>query len=192
MEPSALELTINAPRLIANVSQTHAMSNATMTRLATEPIAAVLKSNGYRKTGNTFRRALDDVDHLMNVQKSASSSSGELRATVNIGIWIRSLAPIRAGVPDKASLWSAHWRCRLGTLMPAATDRWWSATSDDEASAIGQEIAEALVRYGLPMLEKLADASALAALWRQGVAPGLTEVQRRRLLEMYEHQDQAG
>jgi len=164
------------------------MSNATMTRLATEPIAAVLKSCGYRKTGTTFHRALDDVDHLINLQKSASSSSGEIRATVNIGISVRSLAPIRAGVPDKASLWSAHWRRRLGELMPAATDRWWTATSDDEASAIGQDLAQALVQYGLPVLEKLADAGAVVALWRQGMAPGLTESQRRRLLEMYEHQ----
>jgi len=159
-----------------------------MTRLATEPIAAVLKSYGYRKTGATFRRALDDVDHLINFQKSASSSSAEIRATVNIGIWVRSLAPIRAGVPDKASLWSAHWHRRLGELMPGSTDRWWTATSDAEASAIGQDIAQALIQYGLPALEKLADARAVVTLWRQGMAPGLTESQRRRLLEMYEHQ----
>jgi hypothetical protein len=164
------------------------MSNATMTRLATEPIAAVLKSCGYRKAGATFRRALDDVDHLVNVQKSASSSSNEIRVTVNLGIWVRSLAPIRAGVPDKASLWSAHWRERLGELMPVTADRWWTATSEDEASAVGQDIAQALVQYGLPVLEKLVDARAVVALWRQGMAPGLTESQRRRLLEMYEHQ----
>ena len=72
--------------------------------------------------------------------------------------------------------------------MSAATDRWWSATSDEEASAIGQDMAQALVQYGLPVLEKLADAGAVVALWRQGMAPGLTESQRRRLLEMYEHQ----
>ena len=29
--------------------------------------------------------------------------------------------------------------------MPAAIGRWWTATSDDEARAIGQEIAGALV-----------------------------------------------
>lgn len=72
--------------------------------------------------------------------------------------------------------------------MPAATDRWWTAASDDEASAIGQDIAQALVQYGLPVLEKLADAHAVVALWRQGMSPGLTESQRRRLLEMYERQ----
>ena len=71
--------------------------------------------------------------------------------------------------------------------MPAATDRWWTAISDDEAGSIGREIAGALVQYGLPALEKLADARAVASLWRRGVAPGLTDVQRQRLLETYEH-----
>jgi hypothetical protein len=163
------------------------MSNATMTRLATEPIGAVLKRRGYRRTANTFCRALDGVDHLVDVQKSARSSSGQITATVNIGVWIRRLAPIRAGVADKPSLGSAHWRCRLGQLMPAASDRWWTATSNDEATAIGEEIARALVQYGLPALEKLADAHAVVSLWRRGVAPGLTEGQRCRLLQRYEH-----
>jgi hypothetical protein len=70
--------------------------------------------------------------------------------------------------------------------MPAATDRWWTASSDGEASAAGLDMARALVQYGLPVLEKLADARAVVALWRQGMAPGLSEVQRRRLLEKYE------
>ena len=163
------------------------MSNATMTRLVTEPVAAVLKTCDYRKTGNNFHRPLNDVDHLVNIQKSASSSSGEIRATVNVGVWIRGLAPLRAGVPDKPSLWSAHWQCRLGEVMPAKNDRWWTATSDDEARMIGQEIAGALIQYGLPVLETLADAQAVVALWRRGLAPGLTDVQRRRLLEKYDH-----
>jgi hypothetical protein len=164
------------------------MSNESMTRLATEPLAASLKSCGYRKMGRKFCRALGDVDHLIVIQKSVSSSAREIRVTVNLGIWIRSLAPIRAGVPDKADLWSAHWQARIGHLMPAPKDRWWTATSDDEASAIGQEMAGALTKYGLPMLERFPDARTLVALWREGASPGLTEFERRRLLEKYERQ----
>jgi len=164
------------------------MSNETMTRLATEPLAASLKSCGYRKTGRKFCRAPGDVDHLIVIQKSDASSARQIRVTVNLGIWIRSLAPIRAGVADKADLWSAHWRERIGHLMPAPKDVWWTATSDDEASAIGQEMAGAVAKYGLPVLETFSDARTLVALWREGESPGLTKAERRRLLEKYEHQ----
>jgi len=91
------------------------MSNDTMTRLVTEPIAALLKSHGYRKTGRTFRRVLDDVDHLITIQKSVASSALEIRLTVNLGVWIRASRGSGPGCPTKATCGQPTGNGDLGT-----------------------------------------------------------------------------
>ena len=112
-----------------------------MTRLATAPIAAALESPGYRKTGSTFRRALDDVDRLVTVQKSASSSSGEIRATANIGVWIRSLAPVRAGVPTSRVFGSHIGGAGLANLCPRQLTAGGSVQGPDTGTLAHQRLA---------------------------------------------------
>lgn len=162
------------------------MSNASWSRTIAQPLRELLKPRGFKKTGLTFSRPLDDVDHLIGLQKSMASTADESRVTLNLAVWVRRLATVRAGLVEKPNIWDAHWRLRIGQLMPAHADRWWTITSDDQAILVGSEIAAAVSQYGLPVLGELMDADAVIALWRRGRAPGLTEKQRQQFLEKYE------
>ena len=99
---------------------------------------------------------------------------------MNLGVWLPALADEGA----KPDVWAAHWRERLGFLMPDPTDRWWEARSDREAAAAALEISDALRTFALPVLDSLATADALAALWRAGRSPGLTKRGAQRYLDV--------
>jgi hypothetical protein len=146
------------------------------------PIADVLRSAGFRKSGLKFSRPVNDIIHLVTVQSSVGSAAGWLKATVNLGIWI----PALTGEDSTPNVWEAQWQERLGFLMPKPYDRWWEAGSDAEAVAAGREIAEALTSFGLPTFDALATSESIAELWRAGRSPGLTEIWAQRLLKMLE------
>jgi len=76
-------------------------------------MAEVLKAAGFRKSGAKVTRTLEEVAHLVTLQSSVASTSQSLRATINLGVWLTVLEG--DGKPD---MWSAHWRERIGALMP--------------------------------------------------------------------------
>ncbi|HZM90009.1 MAG TPA: DUF4304 domain-containing protein [Blastocatellia bacterium] len=164
------------------------MSLSSYKHSVVDAVAGVLAPLGFRKSGSKFSRSLSDVVHLVSVQSSVSSTASLLRATVNLGIWIPALADDGA----KPDIWAAHWRERLGFLMPNATDRWWEARSDREAAAAALEIGHALRTFALPVLDSLATADAVAALWRSGRSPGLTERGAQRYLDALDRGRGAG
>jgi hypothetical protein len=147
--------------------------------LVVEAVAGVLGPVGFRKSGPRFSRPLEDVVHLVSVQSSIRNSASCLRVTINLGVWIPELED----PGTKPDVWSAHWRERLGFLMPEPSDRWWEARSEIEAAAAGSEIGHALTTFAFPAFDDLRTADALAALWRSGQAPGLTELEARRYLD---------
>jgi hypothetical protein len=62
--------------------------------------------------------------------------------------------------------------------MAEPYDRWWTCTSDQDAKRAGREIATLLEIRALPEMERLASPMAMAALWKSGRSPGLTDGQR--------------
>lgn len=141
-----------------------------------------LKPLTFRKSGPTFTRDVGDVIHIVNLQKSTASDSRRVEVTINIGVWVKILAPVRVGVPDKANVWSAHWRERIGHLSPERVDRWWSAATIDEAVLVGRELSARIAILALPKFEHLSSLEAVIALWQSGHSPGLTVGQRDRYL----------
>jgi hypothetical protein len=156
--------------------------NEELTKTINSRVHAAVSPYGFRKSGSTFSRDVGEVIHLVTLQKSTSSGKTHVKFTVNVGAWIKALAPIRAGVPDKPDIWSAHWRVRLGELAPERSDRWWTVANSDEAVASGQAVAEMIVKLALPALDELSSVSTLIRLWRTGQAPGLTATERERYL----------
>jgi hypothetical protein len=140
-------------------------------------ITRVLCPVGFRKEGANFARQLREVVHFIGLQSSQSSTSTCLRATLNLSIWVRAAAEANQE-PDALS---AHWRERIGMLMPERSDHWWVVSSEEEAQATIEEICRALREYGLPALDCLASSEAMRSLWRSGRSPGLT----KRLAERY-------
>jgi hypothetical protein len=157
------------------------MTNRSMTAVVQNAVTTILKVHDYHGSSGIFLRHFPEVDHLVSLQKSGTSTSGCIRITVNLGVWVMALAPIRDGIPDKPDVWSAHWRQRLGGLMPGQQDTWWTATTDAEAMQVGREIADAIEQYGLPELDGFRTPESLIELWSHGRGPGLTDGQRQRL-----------
>ena len=144
-----------------------------------DPMWRVLRSAGFRKQGQLFRRSVNDVLHLVQLQKSRSSTAALVRATVNLAVWVPALAVHR----ERYSVAAAPCRERLGTVMPSGQDAWWEMSTDAEGEAAGLAIVGTLQRYGLPWLNTIESTAALLELWESGRAPGLTVVERGRFLE---------
>jgi hypothetical protein len=147
-------------------------------------VATALKPLGFRRKGQVFTRQLGEVTHILSLQSSTSSTASLLKITVNLGVWVSSLAEDGS----KPALWSAHWCERLGFLMPQRIDYWWEISSDHDAEFATRQIVEAIQTYAVPQLEQLASRDALVALWRAGRSPGLTDFQAKRYLDRIEHE----
>ena len=158
------------------------MSNHEWTKTILTAMHSLLKPVGFRKKGATWHLERDDVVLLVQLQKSWYSTGSRVSATVNLGVfsWV---VHRKVGYSwDKPGISSAHWRQRIGFLMPERDDKWWEVTSDAEAVGAAREIVEALAAYGLPALESLSSTGKLRDLWTTGYA-GLTDRQREEYLE---------
>lgn len=158
------------------------MANREFTKTIGAGLLSALKPLGFHKRNLTFLREANGVVQIISLQKSTSSTNAIVKVTANAGLWLCELAPVRAGVPDKPDLWAAHWQVRVGTLSPEKDDLWWSVRSDDEACAVGADLAERIVSHVLPEMQRLSSRDAIIQLWQSGASPGLTGLERDRFL----------
>src|ERR1700694_2550010 len=114
-----------------------------------DAIGRSLTPLGFRRRGTTFRRELAQVVQLVQVQTSQSSSSAVTKLTVNLAVLAPSLSNDRFVRP---AVEAAHWRQRIGHLMPGHRDLWWSISDKPQAMLAASEIADRLARDGVPGL----------------------------------------
>ncbi|MBL8206073.1 MAG: DUF4304 domain-containing protein [Blastocatellia bacterium] len=158
------------------------MNNAAFTKTILLGMHACLKPFGYRKRGQLFEYEMAEVVHLVGLQKSLSSSAQAIKVTVNLAIWLKSLAPIRAGIPEKPSIVGGHWHKRIGEFTSEKDDKWWWITTQADAQKTAREISDLLSAGALPDVNKIQSQLDLVRLWRKGICPGLTDFQRQHYL----------
>ncbi len=148
-------------------------------------LAKRLAPSGFVGTGDLVWRKVLDTVVVLEVQKDRKySTEDEFRFTVNVGISVNALrdvvsarsGPSSEGVPPPEK---CHWRQRLGHLLPAQSDVWWSIRDEQTARAVCDEIAAGLIDIALPQVELIASSEALARSWQEGRGQGLTEYERR-------------
>lgn len=148
-------------------------------------LAKRLVPSGFAATGDVLSRKVRDTVVVLEVQKDRKySTKEEIRFTINVGISIDALHAAVAAVdgipssevppPEKC-----HWRERLGRLLPAQRDVWWSVRDEQTAQSVCDEIATGLLNHALSKVEAVASSEALVCLWQQGRGQGLTEYERR-------------
>ncbi len=143
------------------------MSLPTWKAVILDNVQEVLKPAGFLKKGATFIADRGDAVLLVSLQSSSSTSEAKLKATVNLGVFSKTLAET-LGVPTTTnSVWDAHWQQRIGFLLPERNDKWWTVGSDAEAREVGAEVADSLRQEALPCLERLASTAALRAHWAE-------------------------
>ena len=162
------------------------MTNSDLRAPTLHALTELLRPLGYRNSSNLFSRPSVDVVHLIEVQGSRQSTSGNAKFTVNVGVFVPAL--VYADVSDitKPSIPLAHWRARLGSLSPEQVDMWWHASTLAQAQSAAEDVAGRVQLYALPALAGLQQAKLLANLWQGGLSPGLTETQRKELLARLE------
>jgi hypothetical protein len=145
-------------------------------------LGALLKPRGYVKSGSTFRLRNSNTVSIIALQSSTSSTSSLARVTVNLAVHVPALEDSQRR-KRHPSVWSAHWRQRIGHLMPEKNDTWWVVHSANEGRQVAEEIARCVEQFGLPAVTQLSTLAALQQLWQSGRGPGLTEGQRVRYLQ---------
>jgi hypothetical protein len=103
-----------------------------------------------------------------------------------VGVIAPLLIPADVRADRLMDLGYAHWRQRLGHIGPENIDMWWTSTSESEAAANAEDMADRIRADALPLLNRLATIDALAAVWAAGQSPGLTAMQRQHLLRQFE------
>lgn len=115
-----------------------------------------LKREGFLKSSRTFRRSRTGCIQIVNVQGSWTNHDDEGQFTVNLAVYFPEAAKIHGSfqITDRPSASDCMVTQRIGHLMPAQRDYWWSFDSKSDLDKIAQEVSSACVKYGLPWLDE--------------------------------------
>ena len=125
-----------------------------------EDVARFLREHGFKKRNFIFSKSVGEVDWMVSFQSSVIGSSHRLDFTVNCGAYIHGIAGAYYAIDEPVRPSIEHCACysRIGSLMPARKDIWWSVTDDctfDSRASIAREIIVSLAGFGLPHLSGL-------------------------------------
>jgi Domain of unknown function (DUF4304) len=143
------------------------MATERLIRPVVDALSRVLRPRGYRRRGLTFWRDSDGVRQFVNLQRSTSSTALAVRFTLNLAV----LCPkALASWEPEFSVWSAPWCARIGAFI-SSEDKWWQATSEEEASVAAAEILHTLSNSAMQVLEEIDSVPALIEALRRGGMP---------------------
>lgn len=142
---------------------------------------------GYDRKGMIFRKWADGNCGLIQFQKARRNTNERLEFTVNLAVICGQLFEDWKGDITKASAFDAHFQVRLGMLLPERRDKWWLIDGTTDSGALASEISSFVCDLGVPYIARHMRTADLIALWRSGISPGATEVQRLRYLSILEN-----
>lgn len=142
-------------------------------------VAESLKTKGWSKKGNAFYLLTTNNWLIIDFQKSRDSSANEITFTINLGVSSTELRKFdEKDISQKPSVWEAHWRKRIGFLLPVNDDYWWPLNENVDLEKLASEIIAALDKFAIPELHNRSSDTQLEQLWLTGASDGLTELQR--------------
>jgi Domain of unknown function (DUF4304) len=168
--------------MLSRVLTNDLMSTPEFRKIVLNRMHQILKPSGFRKTGSTFSADTNDVVLFVQLQSSSKTTSVRLVATINLGVFSRTIAT-RVGNTRKPNILDAQWQERIGLLMEERRDRWWEISSNEEALEVGEEIARILREAALPQFQTISSSHGLKKLWETGTSPGLSEYERAQVLK---------
>lgn len=139
---------------------------------------------GFRIKGKTLYRHYGDAIQLINFQGSGSNTVDIMKFTINLGIYLPSLAVLDEDPEMTTDILKAHWRSRIGSYMGDGTDYWWKVESEMQLRPISDEIVQVLEHSAIPAMNELSSVDALCAVWKRGEHPGIGKNQRTRFIEL--------
>jgi Domain of unknown function (DUF4304) len=148
----------------------------TYSRLLSEA-GRYLKSEGFTRRGHSFLLETLDGWAFVAFQKSRKSTPTEILFTINLGVASRRLLEFFADGSDSIKLADAHWRVRVGYLLPEQRDVWWTIGPSTKSESLFAEIELALSR-AVAEVKRHLDDQVLRDMWSSERSPGLTDLQR--------------
>jgi hypothetical protein len=139
-------------------------------------VAADLRARGFKRKGGIFRRDVPGFAQFVTYQKSRHSDQDSISFTVNLGVDLEALHFLAA---QHNSVHDCPWHMRLGQLLDAHGDYWWTLSGADNPDRLVAEHRKYLGSVIWPTLDKAASTDYLIDEWQRGRAPGATEGQRR-------------
>jgi len=142
-----------------------------------------LKAAGFRRQGNHLHRAVEGLVHAVNFQGSQWGSADSGSFTVNLGVASPLLYTTWSGTPFPSNPATTHALfpvgLRIGRLMPSPHDHWWKVDEATNLDVLSNEVAGAILEYGLPFFDGFKSASSMLLHLRNGDAlPELAEGHR--------------
>ena len=130
-------------------------------------IQPVLRERGFVRKARTWNRHRGTFIDVINVQASRWNANDSGSFTVNVGVFLPSVYSITWGKepPSVAKVGDCIVETRLGdpsmdgeTLLKVAPkgqllEQWWNFDASTDVDVLGSQVAEVIVRQGLPFLE---------------------------------------
>ena len=123
-------------------------------------VQPLLKQQGFKKAGATFRRAAGDCIQVLNVQSSRWNSPEAATFTINVGVFFPAVHSLADGLLGPPSLRGgpAEYNCtvrkRIGSLIPPTTDLWWTVRPGESTDRVVEEVRAAVRDVALPWLDR--------------------------------------
>ena len=153
-------------------------------KIIIDSLSLLLKPLGYKRKGNVFTFAINDLTYYLSLQSSQSSTAQRLKMTINIEMSSLRLDPFRdERLPQSAN--RIYWE-RIGTYSDDKTDKWWIINNVDEAKLASEEICNLLKSKVLVQIGLFKSTDDLIAVWKEGKCRGMTDFQRKYYLELLE------
>ncbi len=158
-------------------------------RYLVKSLAEHFKKHGFLKRGNTFHYKEHDNWLLISIQKSTKSSHENIVFTINIGVVSGILLKYYDDEDNNSipSLEDSHLRRRLAYFIDGSDDFWWHIDDSVSISSLLEEVISALDSKTMEDIKRQITNKFLVSIWKRGLSPGLTNVQRLLCLAIMEH-----
>lgn len=137
-------------------------------------VAPRLRQLGFKGSGTTFRRRVEDTWQVVNFQSSQWSDRTRVSLTINLGVGIDRL-PNPSGVPWKPAgplEYQCQFHARAGALARGGRDYWWTVKPGTSPKRLAAKLIQPVEEHGLRWLDFYSDPSAvLEALADGAVQP---------------------
>lgn len=129
-------------------------------QMLTNDIAPALRELGLKGAGTAYVIPSETHWALVGFQGSKFNTAEAMKFTVNLKVvrrdtWRDAYAdkPYIGKTPSaNVHAGNFEWAHRIGKLMPADSDLWWSLRSGQDTGSIAADVIEALSVYGIPAM----------------------------------------
>jgi hypothetical protein len=128
-----------------------------------------LKQLGFKKKSRTFHRTVGETIQAINFQANKYNEGASGSFTVNLGVYMESIAELTDGILSEAPHPSAStiW-IRLGHLLPDPGDKWWQIDPEIDSKDVARDLESALMEYGMPWLDRTSSRDGMRDAFSKG------------------------